>query len=140
MVYSCEYEESFSDITKYWFPEIVRYLSVDDQVKVPVLIVENKKDLIATGESVINFAHTKELANQHGLLPPLQCSAKDGGDDVKKVFHAMTTEIFKSQRQTVQKTRIKKTTPVNNGGCACTRARNSTKEEKDSRRITVHQD
>ena len=132
IVYSCEYEDSFGEITKYWYPEVLRYVCLDDEVKVPVLIVENKKDLIAKGESIVRFEHAKELAHQKNMLPPLQCSALNGGDDVKKVFHVMATEIFKLRRQSIRRTKVKMTTQEPKKGCCVKSSSN-----RDSEKIKV---
>ncbi len=129
IVYSCEDEESFGEIMKYWYPEVMRYVAVDDEIKVPVLIVENKKDLIGKVENTVKFEHAKELAHQKNLLPPLQCSALNGGDEVKKVFHAIATEIFKLRRKTTSKTRVKMTTQEPKSGC-CVKGSGRRRNEK----------
>lgn len=134
MVYSCDDEDSFSEIEKYWFPEVARYVTLNTDYKVPILIVENKKDLIAKEESVLNFEHTKEMAHQKNLLPPIQCSAKDGGDDVKKVFHVMASEIFKVRRQS-KTTKVTTTSKKPSDGKCC--GGGSKKKKNDRDRLTV---
>ena len=138
-MYACNDEESFGDITKYWFSEITRYLSYDDEVKVPVLIVENKKDLRPSLDNPISFEHTRELAHQKNLLPPLQCSAKDGGEDVKKIFHVVATEIFKSRRKSTKLTKVKTTTTQPKSSCSSCGGNGSRRGSRERERLTVRQ-
>ena len=123
IVYSCDSEESYTNIQKYWFSEVHRYLAKEGDVNVPILIVENKSDL-EPEEIVCNFEVTKELAYQLNLLPPLQCSAKMGGEKVKKVFHVVATELYK--RRQPRKPIVRGTT--HRSGCACARGGRSSYE------------
>ena len=95
LVYSVADEESFQDMQDYWFKELHHYLRYDE-LNIPVLVVANKSDLIPSSSYTVNFETTKELALQKGLLPPIQCSAKTG-DNVRRVFHIIATELYKKK-------------------------------------------
>ena len=95
LVYSIDDEDSFRDI-EFWMNEVRHYLSISDSL-IPVLIVGNKLDLLGA-EHTVNFRTVLELTKSLGILPPVQCSAKTG-ENVRKVFHIITTELYKrSQR------------------------------------------
>ena len=91
LVYSIHDEESFRDI-EFWMNEVHHYLSVADS-NIPVLIVGNKLDL-SVMDHVVNFRTVQELTKSLGTLPPVQCSAKTG-ENVRKVFHIIATELYK---------------------------------------------
>lgn len=120
LVYSSVDEESFRDLQDYWFQELRHYLRFDED-NIPILLVANKSDLINPSTDTVNFETTKELALQKGLLPPVQCSAKTG-DNVKRVFHIIATELFK-KRQPSQRPNVAR---VSKQGCHCARGRGGT--------------
>ena len=95
LVYSIPDDESFRDV-EFWMNEVHHYLTVGES-QIPILIVGNKLDLSGTDSSV-NFRTVHELTKSLGTLPPVQCSAKTG-ENVRKVFHIIATELYKKSQQ-----------------------------------------
>lgn len=124
IIYSAVDEESFRDLQDYWFLELQHYLRLDDQ-NVPILLVANKSDLISPSTDTVNFATTKELSVQKGLLPPIQCSAKTG-HDVKRAFHIIATELFK-RNQILRKPKVSSVSSRQE--CSCVKSRSNLSQE-----------
>lgn len=120
LVYSVSEEETFHDMQDYWFRELHHYVRYED-FNIPVLIVANKTDLIPSASYTVNFDTTKELALQKGLLPPIQCSAKTG-DNVKRVFHIIATELYKRRSPSTRRPNV---SSVSKQECSCARSNRS---------------
>ena len=96
IVYDITSVEAFSDL-EFWVREVQYYLTQELENGMPVIIVGNKKDLVDRAnpsQIMVDFRQIQEVANSNGFMRPLECSAKSGLN-VKKIFHALATELVK---------------------------------------------
>ena len=90
IVYDITDVESYNEATKNWFTEATSYLE-PSSLNIPIILVGNKLDL--DSNRAIQFKEAKEFCSRNNLLPPIECSAKLGGDKVKKAFECLGKEI-----------------------------------------------
>ena len=94
IVYDVTSEESFHDVD-YWVREVQYYLTRELDENLPVLFVGNKKDLLdRTSNQAVKLRQAQEIANAHGFLRPIECSAKTG-DNVHKIFETLGQILVK---------------------------------------------
>jgi len=92
LVYSCTSRQSFNDIPQ--FRE--RILLVNEDEVVPMVLVANKVDL--EEERVVSEEEGKQLAEDYGGIPFVQCSALKG-INCDEVFHDAVREIRKMEAE-----------------------------------------
>jgi GTPase SAR1 family protein len=91
IVYDIADAESYNEATRNWFHEASTYLDSDQSDRAPIILVGNKSDL--EEKRAIQFKEVKEFSSRHNLLTPVECSAKKGGDKVRKAFESLCKEI-----------------------------------------------
>ena len=128
LVYSVVEEESFRNLCDYWLNQILRYLP--DDCNIPILLVGNKKDLWDSSDEHVSFSTVQEYADSYDLIHPLQCSAKTG-DNIHRVFHVVTSEVYKKYMKSEPRSNKERNTVQNQDSqfCSCTRGQES--ETKD---------
>lgn len=91
IIYDISDAESFNEATKNWYMEATSYLETSS-LNIPIILVGNKTDL--DSDRAIHFKEAKEFSSKNNLLPPVECSAKLGGDKIRKAFESLAKEIL----------------------------------------------
>ena len=113
IVYDVTGDNTIQD-TQFWVQEVNYYLPQQLENGMPVLIVGNKIDLlqanpqrslhfyqkpdkVMTNVAGIALQQVQDLSSMNGFLCPLESSAKTG-ENVKRIFHTIASELLKNQR------------------------------------------